>query len=163
MGMGLSKKQGYLERNDNQPITSGAWQASKIPCCWLSLIKSPAINLQFTSDFTIFKIFNHLFPPFPGQFWISHGLWIPLWLGVPPWNPHGTNRARGQAPTCVGDFAPNDLPGYGDWSRETGFAYLHPDSCDEDMVALVYVAVVNLCSTCRMGPPSYVCWFINMT
>lgn len=39
-----------------------------------------------------------------------------------------------QAPTCVGDFAPNDLPGYGDWSRETGFAYLHPDSCDEECV-----------------------------
>eukprot|EP00435_Cladocopium_sp_Y103_P041701 s308_g11.t1 len=39
-----------------------------------------------------------------------------------------------QAPTCVGDFAPNNLPGYGDWSRETGFAYLHPDSCDEDCV-----------------------------
>ncbi|CAK9093912.1 Zinc finger CCCH domain-containing protein 42 (AtC3H42) [Durusdinium trenchii] len=33
--------------------------------------------------------------------------------------------------TCSGAFAPSDLPIYGDWSRETGFAYFHPDNCDE--------------------------------
>jgi len=36
--------------------------------------------------------------------------------------------------TCQGVFAPNDMPVYGDWSRETGFAYFHPDGCDETCI-----------------------------
>ncbi|CAJ1413718.1 unnamed protein product, partial [Effrenium voratum] len=33
--------------------------------------------------------------------------------------------------TCDTAYAPNNLPGYGDWSRETGFAYFDPAFCDE--------------------------------
>eukprot|EP00439_Symbiodinium_sp_Y106_P014166 s65_g2.t1 len=35
------------------------------------------------------------------------------------------------AETCEGTYAGEDVPIGGDWSRETGFAYFHPDSCDE--------------------------------
>ncbi|CAE7741398.1 unnamed protein product [Symbiodinium sp. CCMP2456] len=35
------------------------------------------------------------------------------------------------ADTCEGTYAGKDVPIGGDWSRETGFAYFHPDSCDE--------------------------------
>ncbi|CAE7225547.1 unnamed protein product [Symbiodinium sp. CCMP2592] len=37
----------------------------------------------------------------------------------------------GLAETCEGTYAGEDVPIGGDWSRETGFAYFHPDSCDE--------------------------------
>ncbi|CAE7203173.1 unnamed protein product, partial [Symbiodinium microadriaticum] len=35
------------------------------------------------------------------------------------------------ADTCEGTYAGEDVPIGGDWSRETGMAYFHPDSCDE--------------------------------
>lgn len=38
------------------------------------------------------------------------------------------------AATCEGPYAGNNLPIYGDWSKETGLAYFDPGSCNETCV-----------------------------